>query len=85
MSCIGRNTENDFSLLRLKIRELPSVHRETLGALLRHLSHVASHSDNAEIKRLADVFSYVILRVGDLTEHDLRLKARCIDLFKFSS
>jgi hypothetical protein len=45
MSCIARDTENNFTLLRSKIRELHLVHRASLGALLRHLLHVASHSD----------------------------------------
>jgi hypothetical protein len=80
MSCIARNTENDFSLLRSKIRELPSVHRDTLGALLRHFSHVASHSDKAKTKQLTNEFTFAVLRGSYLSEDDTRLKARCIDL-----
>ncbi|KAH9027950.1 hypothetical protein EDB85DRAFT_1972361 [Lactarius pseudohatsudake] len=38
-------TENDFSLLRSKIHELPKVHKASLGALSQHLSLVASHAD----------------------------------------
>ncbi|KAH9168913.1 hypothetical protein EDB89DRAFT_2073489 [Lactarius sanguifluus] len=41
----ARYAENNFSLLRSKIRELPEVHRTTLGALCLHLARVASHSD----------------------------------------
>ncbi|KAH9041938.1 hypothetical protein EDB84DRAFT_1559528 [Lactarius hengduanensis] len=41
----ARYTENDFSLWRSKIRELHPVHRASLGALLRHLLRVSSHSD----------------------------------------
>ncbi|KAH9024574.1 hypothetical protein EDB85DRAFT_2181507 [Lactarius pseudohatsudake] len=41
----ARYTENDFSLWRSKIRELHPVHRASLGALLRHLLLVSSHSD----------------------------------------
>lgn len=38
-------TDNDFSLLRSKIHELPNVHKASLGALSQHLSLVASHAD----------------------------------------
>ncbi|KAI9433320.1 hypothetical protein H4582DRAFT_1988472 [Lactarius indigo] len=38
-------TENDFSLLRSKIHELPAVHRASLGALSHHFSLVASHME----------------------------------------
>ena len=79
MSCIARNAENDFSLLRSKIRELHPVHRDTLGALLRHLFHVASRSDKAEIELLTAVFSYAVLRISHFSEDGFSLKARCID------
>jgi hypothetical protein len=64
MSCIADYAENDFSLLRKKIGELHSVHRASLGALLRHLLHVASHSDkNAmTVEKLAAKFRYAVLR-----------------------
>jgi len=70
----ARNTENDFSLLRSKIRKLPPVHRETLGALLRHLLRVTSHSDKAEKRWLANVFSYAVLRGSHVLTDGIRLK-----------
>ena len=80
MSCIARNPETNFSLLQSKIRELHPVHRDTLGALLRHLLRVTSHSDKAEIRWLANVFSYAVLRGSHFSEDGIRLKVRCIDL-----
>ncbi|KAI9460478.1 Rho GTPase activation protein [Lactarius psammicola] len=63
----AKYTENDFSLLRSKIRELHPVHRASLGALLRHLLRVSSHSDkNAmTVEALATRFSYTVLRTGN--------------------
>ncbi|KAH9049274.1 hypothetical protein EDB83DRAFT_1409823 [Lactarius deliciosus] len=47
----ARFTENNFSLLRSKIRKLHPIHRASLRALLRHLLRVSSHSDtNATIR-----------------------------------
>ncbi len=82
MSRIARYTENDFSLLRSKIRELHPVHRAPLGALLRHLLHVASHSDkNAmTVKALAAEFRYDVLRGNDVLQDGVDVKARCNDL-----
>ncbi|KAN0140324.1 hypothetical protein V8E53_002220 [Lactarius tabidus] len=55
-------TKDNFSLLRSKIRELQPVHRASLGALLRHLSHVASHSDNKlTVKALSISLCYDVL------------------------
>jgi len=58
----ARYTENNFSLLRSKIRELHPVHRASLEALLRHLSLVASHSDHnaMTVEALASHFRYVL-------------------------
>ncbi|KAI9456985.1 Rho GTPase activation protein [Lactarius psammicola] len=60
----AKYAENDFSLLRLKIGELHPVHRASLGALLQHLLHVASHSakNSMTVKALATQFSYPLLR-----------------------
>ena len=81
MSSIGRNAETNLSLLQSKIRELKPVHRNILGALLRHLLHVASHSDKADIKRLADAFRHVVFRIiSAFDDHGTALKARCINL-----
>ena len=78
---IVRYTENDFSLLRSKIRELHPVHRASLETLLRHLSRVASHSDNNSmtVKALATQFSYPILRGNEVLD-GVHVKARSINL-----
>ncbi len=82
MSHIARYTENDFSLLRSKIRELHPVHTASLGALLRHLLRVASHSDqNAmTVEALAAQFRYDVLRGNDVLHDGVDVKARCNDL-----
>jgi imidazolonepropionase-like amidohydrolase len=80
---IARNTENDFSLLRSKLRELHPVHRASLGALLRHLARVASHSDrnSMTVKALTDQLSYAILRGNTVLQKGVCVKVRCLDLF----
>ncbi len=82
MSRIARYTENDFSLLRSKIREIHPVHRASLGALLRHLLRVASHSDkNAmTVEALATEFRYPILRGNRVLQDGVNAKARCVAL-----
>ncbi|KAH9030239.1 Rho GTPase activation protein [Lactarius deliciosus] len=57
-----RYTENNFSLLRSKIRELPEVHRITLGTLCLHLARVASHSEKNAMTAdaLALMFGYCV-------------------------
>ena len=74
-SCIA-NAENDFSLLRTKIRELHPVHRASLGALLRHLLHVASHSDtNAmTVEELAAKFWYAVLPGNEILPGGVHIK-----------
>ncbi|KAI9456978.1 hypothetical protein BJY52DRAFT_1187583 [Lactarius psammicola] len=59
----ARFTENEFSLLRSKTLELHPAHRASLGALLRHLLRVASHSNkNAmTVGALAAQFGYAVL------------------------
>ncbi|KAI9455784.1 Rho GTPase activation protein [Lactarius psammicola] len=81
----ARYTENDFSLLRSVIRELPLVHRETLGRLSRHLSLVASHSDQngMTVKALASQFCYAVFRGNTIVEGYVYLKACCV-FFLFS-
>jgi hypothetical protein len=68
-------------LLRSKIRELHVVHRESLGALLRHLLHVASHSDknSMTVEKLAYQFTYVVLGGNVVSQDSLVMKARCND------
>ncbi|KAH9057746.1 Rho GTPase activation protein [Lactarius vividus] len=76
MSRIAKYTENDFSLLRSVIRELPLVHRETLRELSRHLSLVASHSDQNGMtaKALASQFCYAVFRGHTIVEGYVYLK-----------
>ena len=82
MSCIARYTENDFSLLRSRIRELHPVHRASLGALLRHLLRVASHSDENEmtVEVLAIWFHLPVLRGTQVSRDGVDVKARRNDL-----
>jgi hypothetical protein len=85
MSFIAKYAENDFSLLRTKIRELHPIHRASLGALLRHLLRVASHSDtNAmTVEELATRFRYAILRGNEVLQDGVHVKVRFIDFFYF--
>jgi len=64
----AKYAENDFSLLRTKIRELHPVHRASLGTLLRHLLRVSSHSHKnvMNVEALAIRFSYTVLRTGNV-------------------
>ncbi len=82
MSCIAKYAENDFSLLRSKIRELHPVQRASLGALLRHLLQVGSHSarNSVTVKALAAQFSHPLLRGSAVVQGGVDTKARCIDL-----
>ncbi|KAH9068259.1 hypothetical protein EDB83DRAFT_2314746 [Lactarius deliciosus] len=66
----AKYTENDFSLLRSVIRELPPVHRETLGELSRHLHLVAVHSDKNGMtaKALGSQFCYAVFRGSTVVE-----------------
>jgi hypothetical protein len=75
-------TENNFSLLRSKIFDLHLVCRESLGALLRHLSRVASHSDKngMGVEVLATRFCYPVLHGSEVLDGFINAKARCIDL-----
>ncbi|KAH9032182.1 hypothetical protein EDB85DRAFT_1275814 [Lactarius pseudohatsudake] len=72
----AKYTENDFSLLRSVIRELPPVHRETLARLSRHLSRVASHSaqNGMPAKALASQFCYAVFRGNTIVEGYVYLK-----------
>ncbi|KAH8989390.1 Rho GTPase activation protein [Lactarius hatsudake] len=60
----ARFTENNFSLLRSKIRKLHPIHRASLHALLRHLLRVSSHSDTnaTTVDALAGYLCYAVLR-----------------------
>ncbi|KAI9432863.1 Rho GTPase activation protein [Lactarius psammicola] len=72
----ARYTENDFSLLRSRIRELHPVHRASLGALLRHLLRVASHSDENEmtVEVLAIWFHLPVLRGTQVSRDGVDVK-----------
>ncbi|KAH8979723.1 hypothetical protein EDB86DRAFT_609691 [Lactarius hatsudake] len=72
----AKYAENDFALLRSVIRELPPVHRETLRELSRHLSLVASHSDQNGMtgKALASQFCYAVFRGNTIVEGYVCLK-----------
>ncbi|KAH9016488.1 hypothetical protein EDB85DRAFT_752611 [Lactarius pseudohatsudake] len=77
----ARYTENDYSVLRSKIRELHPVHRASLEALLRHLLRVASHSDvNAmTVKALAAQFSYPVLRGNEVLQDGVHVKCLVLE------
>ncbi|KAN0140303.1 hypothetical protein V8E53_002199 [Lactarius tabidus] len=77
----AKYTENDFSLLRTKIRELHPVHRASLGALLRHLSRVSFHSDtNAmTVEKLAVTFRYAILRGNEVLQDGIHIKGLVLE------
>ncbi|KAI9430914.1 hypothetical protein H4582DRAFT_2103458 [Lactarius indigo] len=72
----ARYTTNDFSLLRSKIRKLHPVQRASLGAFMRHLFLVASHSDkNAmTVRALATLFRYHVLRGNEVLQDGVYVK-----------
>ena len=84
MSHTDKFTEDNFSLLRSKIRKLHPVHRASLEVLLQHLLHVSSHSDKngMSVKELSTRFGYYLLGGSEVCESssDLDLKVRCIAL-----
>ncbi|KAF8265556.1 Rho GTPase activation protein [Lactarius quietus] len=75
---------DDFSLLRAKIRELDPVHRASLGALLRHLLLVASHSDQNEmaVEALAAEFREKVFRGNEVLQEGVHMKVRCTDFLQ---
>lgn len=83
MSLIVNYAQNNFPLLRSKIRELNPVHRATLEALLRHLLRISSHSDkNAmTVEVLASRFRFV-LRGDEVLQDGVEVKVRCIDFLQ---
>ncbi|KAH9059291.1 Rho GTPase activation protein [Lactarius vividus] len=72
----ARYIENDFSVLRSKIRELHPVHGASLEVLLRHLLRVSSHSDeNAmTVEALAAQFCYTVLRGNQILQDGVHVK-----------
>ncbi|KAH9059288.1 Rho GTPase activation protein [Lactarius vividus] len=77
----SRYIENDFSLWRSKIRELHPVHRASLGALLRHLLRVSSHSDkNAmTVEALAARFRYGVCRGSQVLQDGVHVKTLVLE------
>ncbi|KAH8979732.1 Rho GTPase activation protein [Lactarius hatsudake] len=76
-------TENDFSLLRSKIHELPEVHKASLGALSQHLSLVASHADGNGMgpQDLASTLALHIFGKGEVMQGNVDIRK----LARFSS
>ncbi|KAH9049291.1 hypothetical protein EDB83DRAFT_2522836 [Lactarius deliciosus] len=72
-----RYTESLFSLIQSKFRQLHPVHKASLGALLRHLLRVASHSDkNAmTVGALAAKFCYSVLRGNEVLQDGVHVKS----------
>ena len=83
---IARNSDNDYPLLRSKIRELHPVHRAALEALLRHLLRVASHSDKngTDAEWLNAQFRNSVLRGNEVIQDGVDVKVR-YSYFLYSS
>ncbi|KAI9455782.1 hypothetical protein BJY52DRAFT_1278579 [Lactarius psammicola] len=69
---LASHTANGFALLRSRIHGLPAVHRASLGALLWHLSRVASHShkNGMDSKNLAGIFTPVVFGNDEILQGD---------------
>ncbi len=82
-------TENDFSLLRSKIHELPAIHKASLGALSQHLSLVASYADRNGMgpPDLASALALHVFGKGEVLQGnvDVRKLARVRFIFVLSS
>lgn len=54
--------------MRSKIRRLPTIHRETLRAIVEHLARVAAFSEKnkMDVRNLAIVFGTVIFGEEDI-------------------
>ncbi|KAH9165434.1 hypothetical protein EDB89DRAFT_2233423 [Lactarius sanguifluus] len=77
----ARFTENNFSLLRSKIRKLHSIHRASLRALLRHLLRVSSHSDTnaTTVEALAGYLCYAVLRGNTILVDGVHVKGLVLE------
>ncbi|KAH8989389.1 Rho GTPase activation protein [Lactarius hatsudake] len=77
----ARFPENNFSLLRSKIRELRPIHRASLCALLRHLLRVSTHSDTnaTTVEALAGYLRYVVLRGGAVLQDGVHIKGLVLE------
>lgn len=71
--------------MRSKIRRLPVVHRETLRALVEHLSRVAAFSDKnkMDIRNLAIVFCTVIFGEEDIPKGGDLLSVQNVKVINF--
>jgi hypothetical protein len=60
------------SLLRSKIRELPTIHRVSLRVLVKHLSCVASHArkNKMDVKSLAASFGLIVFGEDEIPRGD---------------
>ncbi|KXN81114.1 Rho GTPase-activating protein 27 [Leucoagaricus sp. SymC.cos] len=65
---LAEHQNQNFILLRSKMRRLPSVHQATLKALIEHLSRIVSHSEKNKMdaKNLAIVFGGMIFGEDEL-------------------
>ncbi|KAI0035293.1 hypothetical protein K488DRAFT_76750 [Vararia minispora EC-137] len=64
------HNSNNFAVIRSKIRRLPTVHRNSLKAVVEHLARVASHSDKNKMdaKNLAISFGTVVFGEEDIAQ-----------------
>lgn len=67
---IAEHQNNNFALLKAKIRRLPNVHQVTLKALVEHLSRVVALCDinKMDAKNVAIVFGGVIFGEDELPQ-----------------
>jgi hypothetical protein len=79
---IASYAENDFPLLRSKIRELHPVQRASLEALLRHFLRVTSHSDKngMTVEALTAHAYHGIFRGNRVLQDLVAAKACCTNL-----
>ncbi|KAH9175100.1 Rho GTPase activation protein [Lactarius sanguifluus] len=77
----ARFAENNFSLLRPKIRKLHPIHRASLRALLRHLLRVSSHSDTnaTTVEALAGYLCYAVLRGNTVLVDGVHVKGLVLE------
>ena len=82
--CIASYAENDFPLLRSKIRELHPVQRASLEALLRHYLRVTCHSDKNEmtVDKLA-ASTYGVFHGNVVFQDSVNAKACCTNVLYF--
>lgn len=64
------HVQNNFQLLRGKMRRLPAVHQATFKALIEHLARVAANSERNKMdpKNLAIIFGGVVFGEDELSK-----------------